>query len=411
MISVRDALDRVLQDLPRVGAEQVSLPDAHGRVLANAIRSPRDVPPFRNSAMDGYAVRSADVARASAAAPVTLRVLETVGAGAVPSQPVGPGTAIRIMTGAPVPDGADAVVRVEDTTAGDGAVVVHGAVRAHGNVREAGEDVRAGENVLDPGRPLRPADIGLLASIGCATVRVVRRPLVAILATGDELVDLGEALGPGQIVNSNAYMLAAAVAEAGGEPWVVGIVPDRPEVLRAAFAEAMTADVVVSTGGVSVGNFDHVREALAACGYAEEFWKVAQRPGKPLTFGRCGRVPVFGLPGNPVSSLVCFHLYVFPALRTMGGHTRVHLPSATATLDDSVRTAAGLTEFVRCTLAGAPGAWRVRSTGSQSSGVLRSLSLGDALLVAAPEVTELPAGASVPIILLAAGAASAAAPF
>lgn len=410
MISVREALQRVLESLPRMGGEQVPLAAARGRALAADIRALRDVPPFRNSAMDGFAVRSADVASASAAAPVVLRVLETVGAGAVARQAVVGGTAIRIMTGAPMPEGADAVVRVEDTEEAPGGVAVRAALRAGANVREPGEDMRAGETVLVAGRELRPADVGLLASLGLPHVRVSRHPRVAILATGDELVDVGEPLGPGQIVNSNAYTLAAAVEEAGAEPIHLGIVRDRPEQIRAAFAEAMTADLVLSTGGVSVGSFDYVRPMLAELGYEECFWKVAQKPGKPLTFGRCGRTPVFGLPGNPVSSLVCFYLYVVPALRTMMGLARVHLPTAAATLAAEIHKAPGLTEFVRCHLAGTPDSYEARSTGTQSSGVLRSLSLGAALIVGPPEAVRLAAGARVRVVLLG-GDAVATPPF
>jgi molybdopterin molybdotransferase len=400
MISVREALDRVLEDLPRVGSEQVPLTAARGRVLAAAVEAPRDVPPFRNSAMDGYALRSGDVAAASVAAPVVLRVLETVGAGAVARQPVAPGTAIRIMTGAPMPDGADAVVRVEDTAEVAAGVAVRAPVGPGSNVRRPGEDMGAGETVLTPGWLLRPADIGLLASLGVAMLRVARRPRVAILSTGDELVDVGEPLGPGQIVNSNAYTLAAAVEEAGATAIHLGIVRDRPERIRAAFADAMSADMVLSTGGVSVGSFDYVRATLAELGYQERFWKVAQKPGKPLTFGRCGRTPVFGLPGNPVSSLVCFYLYVGPALRTMLGRDRVHLASAAATLEESVRTTPGLTEFVRCRLQGPPEDYRARSTGTQSSGALRSLSLGDGLIVGPADAAQLDAGARVRVVLL-----------
>jgi molybdopterin molybdotransferase len=400
MISVRAALDLVLADLPRVGSEQVPLAAARGRVLATSIQAPRDVPPFRNSAMDGYAVRSTDLTSASAGAAVVLRVLETIGAGSVATQPVGAGTAIRIMTGAPVPDGADAVVRVEDTTETDGGVEIRVAPKPGANVREAGEDLRSGETVLEPGRLLRPADVGVLASLGLSMLRVARRPRVAILSTGDELVDIGEPLGPGQIVNSNAYTLAAAVEEAGGEPIHLGIVRDRPELIRAAFADAMSADMALSTGGVSVGSFDYVRTILADLGYQERFWKVAQKPGKPLTFGLCGRTPVFGLPGNPVSSLVCFYLYALPALRTMMGLERVHMASAAATLVEPLRKAPGLTEFVRCTLQGSPEAYEARSTGTQSSGALRSLSLGDALIVGPPETAQLEAGARVRVVLL-----------
>jgi molybdopterin molybdotransferase len=233
---------------------------------------------------------------------------------------------------------------------------------------------------------------------------------VAILATGDELVDVGAPLGPGQIVNSNAYTLAATVEEAGAEPLQLGIVRDRPELIRAAFADAMAADLALSTGGVSVGSFDYVRPILAELGYAERFWQVAQKPGKPLTFGYCGRTPVFGLPGNPVSSLVCCYLYVLPALRTMLGLDRVHLASTAATLGEDVRTAPGLTEFVRCRLVGPPEAYEARATGTQSSGVLRSLSLGDALIVGPAEAAQLPAGTRVRVVLLS-GDPVAAPPF
>lgn len=411
MISVRDALDRVLDGLPRLGAEQVALTRARGRVLAATIDAARDVPPFRNSAMDGYAVHSVEVAAASPERPVRLRVLETVAAGAVASQPLQAGAAIRIMTGAPMPEGADAVVRVEDTADAGADVAVRAVVSAGANVRHPGEDLRAGEIALEAGRLLRPADIGLIASLGLSMVRVVRRPRVAVLATGDELVEVGEALGPGQIVNSNAYALGAAVEDAGGEAILMGIVRDRPELIRAAFAEAATADVVLSTGGVSVGSFDYVRRILGELGYDERFWKVAQKPGKPLTFGLCGRTPVFGLPGNPVSSLVCFYIYALPALRTMMGLERVHLPSAAATLAETTKKAAGLTEFVRCRLEGPPDDYRARSTGTQSSGALRSLSVGDGLIVGPPDTDVLRAGARVRVVLLAPDAGAAEPPF
>ncbi len=410
MISVSEALQRVLEGLPHLGNEQVALTAERGRVLAETLTAPRDVPPFRNSAMDGFAVRSSDLGAASESAPVRLRVLETVGAGSVASLPVTPSSAIRIMTGAPVPDGADAVVRVEDTAETGEDVAIRVAASPGANVRHPGEDLQAGAVVLRAGRLLRPADIGMIASIGRPMLRVTRRPRVAILATGDELVDVGAPLGPGQIVNSNAYTLAAAVEEAGGEPLFAGIVRDRPELIRAAFVEAMNADLVLSTGGVSVGSFDYVRTILADVGYQERFWKVAQKPGKPLTFGLCGTTPVFGLPGNPVSSLVCFYLYVVPALRTMLGLEGIHLPSADATLSDGLKTAAGLTEFVRCTLQGRFDDLRVRSTGTQSSGALHSLSAGDALIVAPPGAA-LAAGSRVRVVLLAADGGSAAPPF
>ena len=400
MIGVRAALECILNDVPRIGTEQVPVPRARGRVLAAPVVATRDVPPFRNAAMDGFALRAADVGAAAPDHPVRLRVLETVGAGAVPTRAVAAGCATKIMTGSPMPEGADAVVRVEDTTETDGHVSVAVAVATATHVRFPGEDLRCGEPALPAGHVLRPADIGLLASLGHAVVRVHRRPQVAVLATGDELVELGQPLGPGQIANSNAYTLAAAVEEAGGLSRLVGIVRDTPAATREAFAEAFTSDMVVSTGGVSMGTFDLVRQTLGDLGVSERFWKVAQKPGKPLTFGRRGDVPVFGLPGNPVSALVCFYLYVRPALRAMGGLAQVHLPTVTATTETRVDTARGVTEFVRCTLSGPPDAYRVRTTGSQSSGVLRSMSVGQGLIVVPPDVTTLEAGTRVRVILL-----------
>lgn len=397
--------------MPRLGAEQVAITRVRGRVLAEPIQSLRDVPPFRNAAMDGYAVRAADVAGAVPDQPVRLRVIETIGAGVVPSRAVGAGSATRIMTGALMPDGADAVVKVEDATEAETAVDIRAAVKPGTNVRNPGEDVRTGDLVLSPGRLLRPADIGLLASLGHAMVRVTRRVRVAILATGDELVEIGEPLRAGQIVNSNAHAIAAAVEEAGGEPTVLGIVRDRRDLIRAAFAEAFHADVVLSTGGVSAGDFDYVRGILSEIGYEERFWQVAQKPGKPLTFGLRGETPIFGLPGNPVSSLVCFYVYVVPALRTMLGLDAVHLPAVPALMAERVAKASGLTEFIRCTLDGTPGDYRVRSTGTQSSAVLRSLSLGDGLIIGPPDTAVLEAGAQVRVLLLAPNAGSPVAPF
>jgi molybdopterin molybdotransferase len=407
MISVREALERVLRDISPGGAENVVLPQARGRVLAEAVQATRDVPSFRNAAMDGYAVRADDVAAAAPQHPVRLPILEVIGAGAVPRRTVEHGTATKIMTGSPMPDGADTVVRVEDTAEGDGQVSILARVSPGASVRHPGEDMKAGETVLTAGHVLRPADIGLLASLGVAVVRVARRPVAAILATGDELVELGQPLGPGQIVNSNAYTLAAAVEEAGGVARVLGIVRDTPETTRERFREAFSSDLVLSTGGVSMGTFDLVRQTLAELGVEERFWKIAQKPGKPMTFGVRAGVPIFGLPGNPVSSLVCFYLYVRPALRRMQGLNHLHLPAITATAEEPLRTAAGLTEFVRCTVTGEPGAYRVRATGSQSSGVLRSLSLGQGLIVVPPEVTTIERGSTVRVILLNNDAAAA----
>jgi molybdopterin molybdotransferase len=411
MISAGDALQCVLRDLPHLDAERVALTQARGRVLAQPVCAPRDVPAFRNSAMDGYAVRSIDVAGASPERPVHLRVLETVAAGIVPARVVQAETATRIMTGAAMPEGADAVVPVENTAFEDDIVAVRVPSQPGEAIRNAGEDFRAGTAVFQPGRLLRPADIGVLASVGTTMLRVVRRPRVAILATGDELVDIGQPQGPGQIVNSNEYALAAAVEEAGGEPIRLGIVRDQREDLNRAFQEAFTANLVLSTGGVSMGTFDYVRARLRDLGYQERFWKVAQKPGKPLTFGFRDGTPAFGLPGNPVSALVCFYLYVLPAMRTMTGMAEVYLPCTEAALAEPLVKRAGLTEFVRCIIEGPPADRRARSTGTQSSGVLSSVSTGHGLIVTPQDAAVVEAGTKVKVVLLKPDAGSPEAPF
>jgi molybdopterin molybdotransferase len=410
MISAGEALQRVLRDLPRLDAERVPLTQARGRVLAQPVRAPRDVPPFRNSAMDGYAVRSIDVPGASPERPVRLRVMETVAAGMVPTHVVQADTATRIMTGAIMPEGADAVVPVENTAAEDDIVAVRVPALPGEAIRSAGEDFRAGTALFEPGRLLRPADIGVLASVGTTMLRVVRRPRVAILATGDELVDIGQPQAPGQIVNTNEYALAAAVEEAGGEPIRLGIVRDQQEDLSRAFQEAFTADLVLSTGGVSMGTFDYVRARLRDLGYQECFWKVAQKPGKPLTFGFRNGTPAFGLPGNPVSALVCFYLYVLPAMRTMTGMAEVYLPHTEAALAEPLVKKAGLTEFVRCIIEGPPHDRRARSTGTQSSGVLSSLSTGHGLIVTPQDAALVEEGTRVRVVLLKPDAGSPEAP-
>jgi molybdopterin molybdotransferase len=324
---------------------------------------------------------------------------------------VGPGEAVKIMTGAPIPGGADSVIRVEDTRLDGEHVSVESAGAKGSHIRLPGEDVRAGDVVLSRGRRLTPADIGLFASVGRTLLLVHRRPRVAIVSTGNELIEADQPIQPGQVVNSNAYTLAAAVAEAGGLPIPLPIARDNPEEIRAAFVEAARADAILSTGGVSVGEFDYVKAVMDEIGIERLFWKVAQKPGKPLTFGSLAGRPYFGLPGNPVSSLVCFYLYTRPALRKMMGLGALHLPSATATLAHDLKKADGLTEFVRCRLERSDGGLVASSTGTQSSAVLSSMSHGRALIVGPAEEKLLRAGASVRVILLDGEAASEEAPF
>lgn len=396
MISVGEALRTVVDATPVLGAERVTLLDAAGRVAAEPVVSARAVPAADNSAMDGIAVRGDDVA----SAPARLRLVGSAPAGSLLAAPIEPGTAAKIFTGSVVPDGADTVVRVEDLDEADGWVTVRVRVVRGANVRRRGEDVTPGATVLAPGTVLGPADLGVLASVGRATVAVRRRPRVAIVSTGAELVEIDETPGPAQVVNTNAYVLAAAVRDAGGEPLVLPIVRDRFEDIRARVEEAAQADVVLSTGGVSVGEFDFVRDALDAIGVERRFWKVAQKPGKPLTFGTLGRRLFFGLPGNPVSALVCFGVYVRPALRKLAGHAAIHHPVVPARLVTPIRKATNLTEFVRVHLARDGAGWTAKPFAAQGSGVLTSLAAGAGLLVGPASETTLPADAVYPVIVL-----------
>ena len=396
MISVADALRAILEATPVLGGERAPLMAAMGRVAAEDVVSARAVPAAANSAMDGFAVRGADVGTA----PVRLRLIGSAPAGTVLDVPIEPGTAAKIFTGSVIPDGADTVVRVEDTEERAGTVVIQVPVKPGTNVRSAGEDIEIGATVVRAGAVLGAADLGVLASVGRATIAVHRRPRVAILSTGAELVEVDEAPGPGQVVNSNAYALAAAVTEAGGAPIVLPIARDRFEDIRDRLSEAAQADVVLSSGGVSVGEFDFVKEALDALGVARRFWKVAQKPGKPLTFGTRGAQLFFGLPGNPVSALVCFALYVRPALRRLAGHRRLHLPAVEATLESPLKKASRLTEFVRVWLTEGTEGWTARPAQSQSSGVLTSMGGGAGLLVGPAALDVLDAGARYPVLIL-----------
>jgi len=396
MISVGEALQTILDATPVLGDERVLLGEACGRVATEDVTSNRAVPAADNSAMDGFAVRSDDVAHASA----RLRIIGSAPAGSLLAGPVEAGTAAKIFTGSVIPDGADTVVRVEDTESADGFVTVTVAVKHGANVRPRGEDIMPGATVLAAGTMVGPADVGVLASVGRATVAVRRRPRVAIVSTGAELVEIDQTPGPAQVVNSNAWVLAAAVAQAGAIPVVLPIARDRFEDIRARVEEAATADVVLSTGGVSVGEFDFVRDALDAVGVERRFWKVAQKPGKPLTFGTLGRRLFFGLPGNPVSALVCFAVYVRPALRKLAGHAAIHHPVIDARLAARVRKATNLTEFVRVHLVRADGGWTATPFAAQGSGVLSSLTAGAGLLVGPAAATELDAGGVYPVIVL-----------
>ncbi|MCR4295835.1 MAG: molybdopterin molybdotransferase MoeA [Elusimicrobia bacterium] len=331
MISAEEALALIHAHARVLGAEPVPLERSVDRALAADVRAAVPLPPFDNSAMDGFALRAADLQGATPQAPVELSVRETVRAGGTGGVEVGPGEAVRIMTGAPMPRGADSVVMVERTEAGaDGKVRLAGSTMARSHVRARGEDVAEGSLLLEKGALLRPYDVALLAAQGFAEVEAVRLPRVAVLATGDELVNAREPLSPGKIRNSNGPALLAALSRWGVPSEDLGIAPDEPAALRAALAAALArADVLVATGGVSVGDFDFTKAVFAALGVREIFWKVAIKPGKPLFFGvlEAGAAPpklVFGLPGNPIAALVCLEEFVRPALETLQGHAPKH---------------------------------------------------------------------------------------
>ena len=404
MLTVAEASARILEHIEPLPAERVALLDAPGRVLAEPIVAPLTLPPWTNSAMDGYAVRGEDIANASGDNPVRLPVLETVAAGGFASRPLGPAEAIRIMTGAPLPHGADTVVRVEDTDGGTEVVAIRDARDTRRNIRPRGEDLREGDTVLDSGTPLGAAQIGVLASVGRATVEVVRRPRVALLGSGDELVDLDrfhEALAGRKIVSSNNYTLHALVRDAGGEPVDLGIAADEPASLRERLVRSRGCDLLVTSAGVSVGEFDYTRDVLAALGADMKFWKVRMRPGAPIGFGLLGGMPWIGLPGNPVSTMVTFELFVRPAIRRLLGHTRLFRRPIPVVLEEAGSIGARLTHFLRAIVTTHDdGRVTARLTGPQGSGILTSMSRANALLIVPEDRPRAEAGEMLNALLL-----------
>jgi molybdopterin molybdotransferase len=405
-LGVAEASDHMLAGVTPLECEEVPLGRALGRVLARDVVSTVTLPPWDNASMDGFALRAADVAGATAERPVSLRVVETIAAGRRGTRHIGPGEAARIMTGAPVPSGADSVVRVEDTDGGAGVEMV--AVRddrdAGRNVRARGEDIRADSVVLGAGTAIGAAHVGVLSSVGCAAPLVHRRPRVAILATGDELVPLEQfarVRAGERIVSSNSYSLAAAVEAAGGEAVPLGIAPDEPGALARCLRGAEGCDMVLTSGGVSVGDFDYTREVVTTLGGELSLWRVRMRPGAPLGFGRLFGVPWLGLPGNPVSALVTFELFARPLLRVLAGHRRPHRPTVQVVLGEEVQLAAPLTHYLRAVLASGDDGRIVGSlTGSQSSGMLTSMAAADALLVLGSDRMTYAAGTLVPAMVL-----------
>jgi molybdopterin molybdotransferase len=408
--SVREASERILAAVTPLPAVSVALRDALGLVLAEDAVSPIEHPPWDNSSMDGYAVRAADVDGATKNAPIVLPVLETVRAGQRPTRSVEPGTAIRVMTGAPVPDGADSVIRVEDTDGGDTKVEIRDARDANRNVRPRGEDLQPGVVAVAAGSLIGPAQLGVLASIGAANVKVHRRPRVAILASGDELVDLDrfdEVRRGDRIVTSNSYTIGANVLAAGGEAVDLGIVRDDPASYAERMAGARGCDLLITSGGVSVGAFDFTKDVLTSLGAQLHLWRVLMRPGAPLGFGTLQGMPWLGLPGNPVSAMVTFELFARPVIRRLRGEREVFRRTFPVRLREDVSIAAPLTHFMRVVVEWEDGAAWARLTGPQGSGLLTSMSRANALLVVPPDRTTIRAGETAHVLPIGESALSA----
>jgi molybdopterin molybdotransferase len=415
MISVEEAQERLLSHVSVLKKEEVPILDCLGQVLAEDLRSAINVPPLDNSAMDGYALRAKDTSGAQRGSARLLRVIDTVAAGSIPDKEVTPGTAIRIMTGAPVPKGADSVVRFEDTdeTARqrEGALFEIGIcveAKEGQNIRRAGEDIAAGQVVLPAGTIIRPAEVGVLASLGRSTVSVIARPVVAIVATGNELVEVGQPLPLGKIYNSNSYSVAALVRRYGGVPQMLGIALDSKESLVAAIRDGLEADILITSGGVSVGDYDIVKEVLAQEGEIG-FWSVRMKPGKPLAFGQIRGVdkggasrtiPHLGLPGNPVSSMVTFEMFARPAILKMMGKRNLAKPTIEAVLEDRIPNSDGRRVFTRAIVEKRGGRYFARLTGPQGSGVLTSMSLANGLVIVPEDVAEARPGATVQVMML-----------
>jgi molybdopterin molybdotransferase len=403
-LTPREAARRILDHIPRQPPLRIPLDDALGAVLAEEVRSPLDIPAWTNSAMDGYAARGADVKGASESRPVRLRVIEHVAAGAFPSRSVTPGTCTRIFTGAPLPEGADSVIRQEDTDGGAEEVTIVRDRDVGVNFRLAGEDIRKGDLVLPEGEDLGPAQLGVLASIAVATPLIYRRPRVGILGSGDEIVDVDqpdEILSGRKVASSNTHTLVALVRQAGGEPVNLGIARDTRESVREHLERGLDCDLLVTTAGISVGEHDYLREVMDAMGLELKFWKLRMRPGAPVGFGLLHGIPWIGLPGNPVSTMVTFELFVRPAIRRAGGRRLPFRRAVPVRLAEPVKVGPRLQHFLRAVVtASADGTPEVRLTGPQGSGILTSMVKANALLILPEGQFETPAGSVAQAIVL-----------
>jgi molybdopterin molybdotransferase len=400
MITVTEAIEQILGTIKPLGLEKINMLDALGRITGEGITAGRNIPPKDNSAMDGYALRFKDTLGASLKNPVILEVIEDIPAGAVPQNSITAGQTSRIMTGAPIPEGADAVLRMEDTEKDGTRVKIFVEARFGQDIRSEGEDVREGEAVIPKGSIVRPAEIGMLASLGRSFISVYQRPLVAVLATGNELVDIDENPSPWRIINSNSYSIAAQVMDCGAATMQMGIARDDREDLIAKFQAALRADVIISSGGVSVGDYDLVKDIMQEVGSKMQFWQVAMRPGKPLAYGTIGAVPVFGLPGNPVSSMISFEQFIRPALLKMMGHNKIFRKTIKAVLKEDIEKRKGLTHFIRAAVTIADGRYVASTTGEQGSGILKSMVRANGLIVLPEGIETMKAGDEVTVQLL-----------
>lgn len=400
MITVEEARERILGSVSRLGLEKVDILNALGRILGEDIYADMDIPPKDNSAMDGYAVRSIDTQGATRENPVILDVLEDIPAGHIPQRRINCGEASRIMTGAAIPEGADAVIRVEETEKIGTRVKIFTEVTRGQEIRVAGEDVKDGELVIRRGEIIRPAEIGMMASVGRSFVYVHQRPLIAILSTGDELVDVDGRILPGKIRSSNSYSLAAQVMDCGGIPLQIGIAKDVKDDLTAKFRAALRADVIISSGGVSVGDYDLVKDVMSEVGNSMEFWQVAMRPGKPLAYGTIECIPTLGLPGNPVSSMISFEQFVRPLILKLMGHKKLFRKSIKAVLKEDIKKKKGFKYFLRAQTRYEDGKITVLTTGEQGSGILKSMVRANGLIVLPEDVILAKKGDEVTVQLI-----------
>jgi molybdopterin molybdotransferase len=401
LTQLQEAQRIVLESTPILGFEKISILDALGRVLGEDIVAERDNPPWDNSAMDGFAVRWEDIKQEHAIQKtVALTVIEEVAAGQMPSKSLGRGQAIRIMTGAPLPKGADTVLKVEDTEHTADSVRVFKPEQQGANIRPQGEDVKKGECIVGKGTRIRPGEAGMLAILAKSFIFAYQRPRVAILSTGDELADLDERFSEEKIINSNSYGIAAAVQEAGGIPLLLGIARDTPAALKEKISQGLTADILVLSGGVSMGDYDFTKAVFHELGADMNFWKLAIRPGQPLAFGKIQGKLAFGLPGNPVSSMVTFEQLVRPAMLKMSGHRSYGRPIVQAIFQEKFSKRTGRRHFLRGVLTQEEGVFKVRTTGAQGSGILTSMVKANCLIDIPVEVERVNPGDPVSVQLL-----------